>query len=111
MRFHDITVPIETSMPIYGDEPRPEIGRIKRLAQGDKCNLTKLSLSAHTGTHLDAPCHFLEGAPGVESWPLEQLCGPALVVPIANERAVTVRDLERTKLPSATERVLFKTRN
>jgi arylformamidase len=111
MALYDVTRPIEISMPIYGDEPRPEIGRIKQRVKGDTSNLTRLAMSVHTGTHVDAPCHFIEGAPGVDSWPLEQLCGPALVVAIANERAVEVSDLERARIPAGTERVLFKTRN
>ncbi|MEZ0229369.1 MAG: cyclase family protein [Planctomycetota bacterium] len=111
MPFHDVTRPISTKMPVYGDEPRPEIGRIKERAKGGSSNLTRIAMSAHTGTHLDAPCHFIDGAPGVESWPLEQLCGPALVVPIGNEKMVGVRDLERARIPAGTERVLFQTRN
>jgi arylformamidase len=111
MPFHDITRPITPDMPIYGDEPRPRIERLKERSKGGSSNLTHLSLTAHTGTHLDAPCHFIDGAPGVDSWPLEQLCGPALVVPIANEEMVGLRDLERARIPPGTERVLFQTRN
>lgn len=111
MKLYDATRPIEVSMPIYGDEPRPEITKVKRRAKGDAYNLTKLAISAHTGTHVDAPCHFIEGAPGVETWPPEQLCGPAVVVAIPNERSVQIADLERAALPRGTERVLLKTPN
>jgi arylformamidase len=64
----------------------------------------------HTGTHVDAPRHFIPGGAGVESLPLAALIGPVRVVSIQHEGAVRVEELERAGLEGV-ERVLFRTRN
>jgi len=74
------------------------------------CNLTHLSLSAHTGTHMDAPRHFLAGGRTMESLPLNAVVGPCRVIEIKNKTVITVDELRTHKLKRG-ERILFKTRN
>ncbi len=81
------------------------------LASGDQANVSQLKFGAHTGTHVDAPAHFFEGAAGVESLPLDILIGPADVIQVPNgslviDEAFIVRNCE-----PGTPRILFKTRN
>ena len=72
--------------------------------------LSHLSLGAHTGTHVDAPRHFREGAPGVDRLPLEVLIGPARVVDLPGATAISAADLHGLDLPGP-GRLLFRTRN
>ena len=74
------------------------------------CNLTNLSLSAHTGTHMDAPRHFIADGDTMESMPLDAVIGPCRVIEIRNQRVITVEELQLHK-PRRGERILFKTRN
>ena len=74
------------------------------------CNLTHLSLSAHTGTHMDAPRHFVAKGITMEAMPLDAVVGPCRVIEIKHKSAITVEELRSHKLKRG-ERVLFKTRN
>ncbi|MBI3877350.1 MAG: cyclase family protein [Verrucomicrobia bacterium] len=74
------------------------------------CNLTKLSLSAHTGTHMDAPRHFVRDGRTMEAMPLDAVIGPCRVIELKHRTAITVGELKPHKLKRG-ERVLFKTRN
>jgi arylformamidase len=113
MEIFDVSVPIRDGMLHYAGNPPVHITRVHSFEAGDIYNLTELDMGAHSGTHVDAPDHFLEGGAGAETLPLEILIGPAEVVDASSATTVldlvTVRDLE---LPSrGTERILFKTRN
>src|SRR3972149_4983225 len=77
MRVYDISVPLRADMPTYSGEPGPRLQFAKQLSKGDSANVSVLSLGSHTGTHVDAPSHFLDGAPGVDSLPPEALGGGA----------------------------------
>ena len=73
-------------------------------------NLTKISLSAHTGTHMDAPRHFIADGDTMESVPLDAVIGPCRVIAIRHKRTITVEELRPHRLKRG-ERILFKTRN
>lgn len=74
------------------------------------CNLTKLSLSAHTGTHMDAPRHFVADGKTMETLPLDAVMGRCRVIELKHKSAITVDELKPWKLKPG-ERVLLKTRN
>jgi arylformamidase len=113
MTIHDISVPIRSDMPIYAGDPHVELERASSIAEGGHANVSKLSMGVHTGTHVDAPVHFLEGAPGMESVSLDALCGPAVVVDGTRLDGDTIgqSDLESLDLPEGAERIILKTRN
>ena len=113
MTIHDISVPIRSDMPIYAGDPDVELERASSIAEGGHANVSKLSMGVHTGTHVDAPVHFLEGAPGMESVSLDALCGPAMVVDGTRLDGDTIgqSDLESLDLPEGAERIILKTRN
>jgi arylformamidase len=94
MAVHDISVPLRADMPTYAGEPGPSLEFPKRLAKGDSATVSVLTLGSHTGTHVDAPCHFLDGAPSVESLPLEALVGPAFVAEHGGDDHITAADLD-----------------
>ena len=111
MKVYDISVPLRADMPTYPGEPGPRLQFAKQLSKGDSANVSVLSLGSHTGTHVDAPSHFLDGAPGVDSLPPEALVGPAFVAEHGGESHITAADLDALGIPADCQRLLFKTRN
>jgi len=111
MRIIDVSVPVSELMPTYPGDPSVEIEQWSALARGDTSNVSMLHLGAHTGTHLDAPAHFIEGAPPISSLSLDVLIGEARVLEIpADVRAIEASHIKAQDLGGA-RRVLFKTRN
>jgi arylformamidase len=98
-------------MPTYEGEPGPKLYYRSQLSQGDTFTVSTLSLGSHTGTHVDAPSHFLDGAPGVDSLPLDALVGPAYVAEFGGDTHITTADLDSMDIPADCQRILFKTRN
>lgn len=97
-------------MPIWPGNPGVELERIKKIEEGDSSNVSRVAMGVHTGTHVDAPVHFIPGAQGAETLPLDILTGRARVVHLLDVAAVTLDALERviTQVP---ERLLIRTRN
>jgi arylformamidase len=111
VRIYDLSVPISVNLPTYPGDPRIEIDDWSSLANGDGANVTALSFGAHTGTHVDAPAHFIEGAKKVESLSLDVLIGEAQVIQVPNDRLTIDEAFVAANCQSGTQRVLFKTRN
>ncbi len=111
MAIYDISVPLRPGMPTYAGEPEPSLEFLKLIKRGDSANVSALSLGSHTGTHVDAPHHFLDGESTVERMPLEALVGPAQVVEFAEPRHIGAEDLTVAGIPPETRRLLLKTTN
>lgn len=112
MELIDITVPIRDGMFVYDGDPTVTLTRVKSIADGQVANISRLDFGVHSGTHVDAPLHFIEGGAAAEQLPLEPLIGPVHVVdatsvPKDMDRAA----LEALDLPDGAERILFKTPN
>jgi arylformamidase len=109
MKIHDISMDVGPGMLHYGK--RPEVYPVQQISAGDASNVTRWLIGSHTGTHVDAPLHFIDGAAPVEALALEELVGPARVVDCsATDDPIGVEAIEAAKLDGAT-RVLFKTSN
>lgn len=106
----DISVPLYAGMAHWPDNPPVQIERILDLEKGDAATVTKLSLGAHTGTHMDAPAHFLPHGEGIDALPLDATIGPTRVIAITDEESIKRQELEQHAIQRG-ERVLFKTRN
>jgi len=111
MTIHDITLPISAKLIVWPGDPPVEVKQALHIARGDNCTLSHLKMSAHTGTHLDAPAHFILGGGTVESLDLNVLIGPALVVDAGNVAHVTADILDSLPISPGTERLLIKTVN
>ena len=111
MKIHDITLTISDSLVTYPGDPGIQITRVHTIGKDSNSNLTKLDMGAHTGTHVDAPVHFIDGAPASESLDLQILVGPAIVIDATKEERISAKSLENFEIPDGTERVLFRTRN
>ena len=111
MEIYDITVPIRSSMPVYEGDPGVKIEPWSAFAKGDSSNVSMLSFGAHTGTHVDAPAHFVEGARRIDALSLDVLIGPARVLRVPDDlNEIDPEFINRGDL-SGVERVLFHTRN
>jgi arylformamidase len=109
MKIYDVTVPIGARTPIYAGDPPAVVESAKRLAAGDSANVSKLAFGAHTGTHVDAPNHFIEGTRRVDALDLNKLLGPCRVVRVPDD--VTTIEPEHFGDLANVERVIFKTKN
>ena len=109
----DISVPLTPSTPIFEGDPTFHLEPAFTIAGGAVANVHRLDMGVHTGTHLDAPIHFIDGAPASESIPLEAGIGPAFVVDAASidDAAISADDLGSLSVPAGETRLLFKTRN
>jgi arylformamidase len=110
MKLIDVSVPLDGSLPNYPGNTAFTLEPIKRIARGDSSNVSTLHMSAHAGTHVDAPRHFFDEGVGAEALPLEILCGRTRVVEVSSRRAVEADDLAASNL-SEDVRVLIKTYN
>jgi arylformamidase len=111
MPIYDITVPIRSGMPIYEGDPGIDIQPWSALAKGDSANVSFLHFGAHTGTHVDVPAHFIEGAGKIDAVSLETLIGPARVIRVPDDvNEIDLGFLAGCDLDQV-ERVLFHTRN
>ncbi|MBE7494925.1 MAG: cyclase family protein [Verrucomicrobiaceae bacterium] len=109
--WKDVSVPIRDGMVHWPGDPECHIKRVNKIEEGSVCNLTHLSMSAHTGTHMDAPRHFIADGMTMEQMPLEAVIGRAKVFDLtAVEGQITADHLKGLKFATG-QRVLFKTRN
>lgn len=108
-RVWDVSVPNRPDMHFYPGDPTLEQTQIRAIKRGDAANLTHLSLGAHTGTHVDAPAHFIDGAPTLEQVPLDCMVGPAQVLDLRGRAAIDAAALGAGTVTA--DIVLFRTDN
>jgi len=106
----DISVTLRSGMVHWPDDPPVSIVRVRDVAHGDPATLASLSLGSHSGTHIDAPLHFLADGVGIDSMPLDATVGRARVVDIVDPVTVTRDELARHD-PRPDERILLRTQN
>jgi len=108
----DISVALDDDLPIWPGSPGFQLEALHQIAEGDEANVSKLTCDVHTGTHIDAPRHFVENGKTVEEIPLSVLVGPAVVVRVPDEvNTITASVLDELDIPSTTSRLLLHTRN
>lgn len=111
MRIYDVTLTISPDLVVWPGDPKIVAERVSKIEEGAVANVTRLELSAHTGTHVDAPFHFLNNGDTVETLSLKLLTGRAYVVHIPDVDLITKEAIDNADIPPRTRRVLFKTRN
>jgi arylformamidase len=105
----DVTVPLSARVPTFPGDPRFELTFAHRIEEGKPYNVGCMKGGVHSSTHVDAPFHFIAGAPKVDFLPVASLIGPARVVEVGNAPAVDAA-IVAAKVPAGTERVLFRSR-
>ena len=91
-------------------DPPPRVTHALDLERGDPCTVSLLEMGAHTGTHMDAPAHFVHGGRGIDTLPLDTAIGSARVITIRDPESIKEDELIRHRIRRG-ERVLFKTHN
>ena len=109
-RVWDVSVRNRPGMHIYPGDPSLETTQVRAIARGDVANLTHLALGSHTGTHVDAPAHFIDGGATLEQIPLDRMVGEATVLDLRGRAAIDAASL-RAQGIHAGDIVLFKTDN
>jgi arylformamidase len=111
-KLYDVSVPLHPGLKVWPGDPLLEIEQADKILEGAAANVSRIKMGVHTGTHMDAPVHFIEGATGIDTLPLEALVGTVLVLEINPTGAhIEATDLEKLDLPHTLERIIFKTRN
>jgi arylformamidase len=112
MRTYDLTLTISPDFPTWPGDPKVEIFRKQKIEDGESANVSQMNISVHTGTHVDAPYHFLEKGDTVENLSLKTLKGRAYVVHFPDSvELVTAELLENADIPPRTRRILIRTKN
>ena len=106
----DISLPVTAGMVHWPGDPEIQVKRIATIGPESFCNVTAISMCVHTGTHMDAPLHFIDGGASMESMPLDAVVGTARVIEIFDPVKITRIELERHALQPG-ERILLKTSN
>lgn len=106
--WRDISIPMRPGMTSWPGDPIYRFEPAARIAEGASCNLSEIHLCTHTGTHCDAPWHFIDSGKTLDQVDLSVFMGEALVVDLSAVDVIHAADLPEARLP---ERVLFKTRN
>lgn len=106
----DVSVPLAAGIPAFPGNPEFELQPIKRIADGGSSNVSRMIIGTHTGTHVDAPKHFIDDAGGVETLSLELLIGRARVIEITRRGGIGAEELAAAGLREDI-RVLLKTSN
>ena len=95
MKLIDVTVALDAQLPTYPNNTPFTLEPIKRVARGDSSNVSTLHMSAHAGTHIDAPRHFFDEGLAADALPLEMLVGRARVIELTTRRGIGADALAR----------------
>lgn len=106
----DITIPFRDGMVHWPSDFAPRIERIMDVDRGDEVTISKLQVLSHTGTHIDAPLHFVPKGGTIDEMPLDTMIGPARVIEIKDPESVKLEELAPYDVQRG-ERILFKTQN
>ena len=107
----DITTPLGSMLPVWPGGIGIHLETVHRSGENYHESISKLSCDVHSGTHIDAPLHFLSEGKDTAQIPLEVLVGEALVVDIQSSSHITAADLENLGIPKDTKRLLLRTKN
>ena len=110
MALHDISLKLAGDTVRWVTAPPFELEERRRMSKGDPNNSSALNMSVHSGTHIDAPFHFVADGPTIDQLALDRFIGPALVFEVEAERYITEEHVASMPLDGVTK-VLFKTRN
>jgi arylformamidase len=115
MQIYDITLPIRSDMPVWPGDPKPTLRQLSSIQKGDESNVTQIRMSVHTGTHIDAPKHFIDTGKSVDQIPINKLVGTVLVmaidISVDKISAATIQSHPQIDQLNHVHKILFKTRN
>jgi len=110
--IYDISLTLSPSLISWPGEDYFQLEKMYDMASGDVCNVTKICMSTHQGTHIDSPFHFLENGATSESLPIENMIGQCIVIDLSD---IEISEIDRVHIEDydldECRRVIFKTRN
>jgi arylformamidase len=110
-KIYDITIEMHKTMPAFpGDEAVFQMQELMNVNKGDIYSIKKLSMLTHTGTHIDAPSHFIPNSKDLNDFHISTFKAPAKVIEINDREKITAEELENVNIKNNTY-VLFKTHN
>lgn len=109
-KWIDVSLTLKSAMLQWPGDPPVLIERVRDMDRGDTVNLSRITMGVHSGTHVDAPVHFLKGGRGADRIPFHPLVGSARVIEIAAKESIGEKDLAGCKIEKG-ERILLRTRN
>ncbi len=111
MTIIDISLTLSPDAPVWPGSQGFHLSWSKKLNRGDSCNNSQISCDSHTGTHLDAPSHFIGNGVTIDQLPLEILIGPCSVIHLPDGDEITSDDLSKAKIEIQNPRLLIRTDN
>lgn len=108
IRWHDVSIPLHEGMTVWPGDPPFEFRPLSRIGNGDGCNTSRIAISTHLGTHVDAPWHFEDNGRKLHEVDTAVFFGEAVLIEVAGVDLIHAEDLGRASLP---RRVLIRTRN
>ncbi len=106
----DVSVPLRSGMTRWPGDDGIKIEIMHDMERGDRNNLSSLSMGSHTGTHVDAPLHFIRQGTSIDSMPLDACVGRARIIEIRDRESIKPAELAPHRIRRG-ERILFKTHN
>jgi arylformamidase len=97
--FYDITRTLTPRTAVFPGDTPVSIAPVMQMRNGNSCNVTALTMSAHAGTHVDAPLHYSDDGIGIDAVRLDVLMGPARVVTVETTGEIT-EEMLRAALPT-----------
>ena len=115
MKIFDISVSITPSTPVWPGDPNVNLKTIGAIQDGDSVNITEIQMCVHTGTHIDAPSHYINTGATIDQIPIEKLIGKAAVIEMDTQVDVITESIlvnhPQWEVIQSVKKVLFKTRN
>ena len=109
-KWIDVSLTLKSNMMHWPGDPPVSIERVRDMDKGDTVNLSKITMGVHSGTHVDAPVHFIKGAKGIHQILPDALIGPATVIKILDADTIKGKELSRHRIKKG-QRILLRTRN
>ncbi len=106
----DISMTLKSGMVHWPGDPPVKISMVQAISRGHAANVSKLNMGSHTGTHMDAPYHFIQWGKGIDQMPLDATIGKARAIEIHDSISIKPLELKKHRIQKG-ERILFKTKN
>ncbi|MBR9922104.1 MAG: cyclase family protein [Bacteroidetes bacterium] len=107
----DISNPLHPALPVWPGSHGIHINKLMDQEKGDEATVSRLDIDIHSGTHIDAPLHFIKGGKTTAEISLSKLNGPCRVVELRGIKSIRPEHLDALRLPKETKKILFKTDN
>jgi arylformamidase len=110
-KYIDISVALSQELPVWPGGYGFTKHQITSIRAGHEANVTRLDFDVHSGTHIDAPLHFINNGKTTEELPLELMMGQTLVLTFENKNVITLEDIDEKSVPNNIKRLILKTNN